>query len=92
MDILEACIVNLDVSYPFVCNNAAWTVGELALQSGGEFMRPYIPRIMNLLVMALQTSDFQGRLKVNVAVTIGRLALMNTIEVAEIVFNSVEVR
>ena len=34
------------VDYPLVCNNAAWTLGELAMQAGGDFLQPYLPHFM----------------------------------------------
>lgn len=76
--------VHLDVAHPLVCNNAAWTIGGIALQTGGQFMQPFIGRIMNPLISALQTHDVPDTLKVNIAVTIGRLGLVNTQEVAEV--------
>lgn len=48
--VLQHAIVSLDTDYPLVCNNAAWTIGELALQAGGEFLQPYIPRAMNSII------------------------------------------
>lgn len=83
-NLLELCVHNLDAQLaPFVCNNAAWTIGELALLVGGDFMRPFIGRVMSNLIVALQTVDYQDAFKVNIAVTIGRLGLVNTIEVAD---------
>ena len=82
--LLQFATINLDTDYPLVCNNAAWTIGELAMQSGGEFLQPFIPRLMNSLITALQTAHLEDNIKVNVAVTIGRLAMVDTLEVAEL--------
>lgn len=30
-ELMASCIANLDVAYPLVCNNAAWTIGELIM-------------------------------------------------------------
>jgi len=82
--LLQRSVQSLDTDYPLVCNNAAWTIGELALQVGGDFLVAYIPRTMNQLITALQTAHLQDHLKVNVAVTIGRLAMVDSLEVAEL--------
>jgi transportin-1 len=84
--VLELAVRNLDVDFPLVCNNAAWTVGELALQAKGDFMRPYVPRVMQALIVALQQPDgvLEDNLKINIAVTIGRLGIVNTAEVAQL--------
>jgi hypothetical protein len=82
-DILSISSNNLDSSYPLVCNNAAWTIGELALQVPPEMLFPFLPDIMNGLIFALQTSDLSDNLKVNIAISIGRLAMKCPFEVAE---------
>ena len=48
--LLQAAVTCLDTDYPLVCNNAAWMIGELVLQVGGEFIQPYIPALMNGLI------------------------------------------
>lgn len=53
--ILQRAIAGLHTDHPLVCNNAAWTIGELALQAGGEFLLPYVPRIMNSLITGTST-------------------------------------
>ncbi|KAJ1439687.1 armadillo-type protein [Ochromonadaceae sp. CCMP2298] len=82
--LLSLCISALDTDYPLVCNNAAWTIGELALQVGGAFLQDHVPRAMLCLITALQTAHLPDNLRVNVAVTIGRLAMVDTLEVAEL--------
>lgn len=55
--VLQCAIQSLDTDYPLVCNNAAWTIGELAMQAGGEFLQPYIPRAMNSLITGKHVVD-----------------------------------
>jgi hypothetical protein len=49
--ILQHATHNLDYTEPLVCNNAAWTLGELALHVSGEFLIPFIPRAMHSLIL-----------------------------------------
>lgn len=51
--LLQQSIPCLNTDYPLVCNNAAWTVGELALQVGGEFMQQYINQLMYGLITGM---------------------------------------
>jgi hypothetical protein len=83
-DLLQTAAINLDSSYPLVCNNAAWMIGELSIQVAPDVLHYFIPDIMNGLIFALQTSDLSDNLKVNIAITIGRLAIKCPFEVAEV--------
>jgi len=74
--IMDCALKNLEPEFPLVCNNAVWTVGELAVQVKGDFMSDYIDRLMFGLINIMQTRDLEDNLKVNVAVTIGRLAIV----------------
>jgi hypothetical protein len=80
ISLLEICILNLDVQYPLVCNNAAWTIGELLIalhaqveEASGmgasremlqRFVSRYVTRMMHQLIMALQSIDIADNLKV----------------------------
>mmetsp|Transcript_19376 Transcript_19376/g.20998 ORF Transcript_19376/g.20998 Transcript_19376/m.20998 type:complete len:1025 (+) Transcript_19376:149-3223(+) len=83
-ELLTLATNNLDSNYPLVCNNAAWTIGELSIHLPPQHLLPLLDDMMNGLVFALQTSDLADHLKVNIAVTIGRLAIKCPIEVAEL--------
>ena len=84
--IVHSALSNLSTTYPLVCNNAAWTIGELSLQVQGDFWVACISPLATALVLALQAMDFEQHLKVNIAVTIGRLAIAtsNTPDVAQL--------
>lgn len=74
---------NLNDEYPFVCNNAAWMLGELVMRLGDpKLLSPYIATILERLVFALHSHEIQDNLKINLAVAIGRLGSICTIEVA----------
>jgi len=74
--LVELILPNLDTDHPLVSNNAAWTLGELAMQTGGAFLEQYIPHLMHALISALQTPDMAEGLKGNIGVTLGRLGLV----------------
>ena len=68
-----------------VCNNASWTIGELALRMDGSDMAPYIPKIMQCLIAVVaQQARIPESLRQNIAITIGRLSLTNTDACAEL--------
>jgi len=73
--IVHSSLSNLSTACPLVCNNAAWTIGELSLQVQGDFWMAYISQLVTALILVLQSLDFEQHLKVNIAVTIGRLAI-----------------
>jgi hypothetical protein len=73
-----------------VCNNACWTVGELAMQVGGNALSPYIGRILQAHIYLLDYTTSSSsenyhasNLQQNLAITIGRLAITNTQQVTE---------
>jgi hypothetical protein len=80
--LMSISTMNLDTLYPLVCNNAAWTIGELSIQVSSEVIYPFLNDIMNGLIFALQTCDLTDNLKVNIAITIGRLAMKCPYEIA----------
>jgi transportin-1 len=61
-----------------VCNNAAWAVGEIALQFAGDSstLEPFVPVLMSRLVPILLNQKSPKSLTENAAVTIGRLGLV----------------
>lgn len=67
-----------------VCNNASWTIGELAIRMDGSDMAPFIPRVIkNLIFVVQKVTTIPDTLKQNVAITIGRLCVTNTDVCAE---------
>ena len=100
--LMEAVLLNIQDRepghwHPMVCNNASWTVGELAIKVGGEVMAPYVARLMQAFIQLLtHDKDSVGlggvpspsgavppTLLENIAVTVGRLGLTNTSQLAE---------
>ncbi|KAI8333104.1 armadillo-type protein [Chlamydoabsidia padenii] len=57
-----------------VCNNAMWSVGEIALR-WGDNIEPFIPRLMERLYPILQQVDLPDSLQENAMVTLGRLGI-----------------
>jgi transportin-1 len=69
-----------------VCNNASWTIGEIAIKIGGSAMAPYIPHIMLPLIQIFHATDLYDvptTLRENAAITVGRLGVTNTAQLAE---------
>lgn len=81
---LELIIKSLDTLFPMVTNNSSWGLGELALQVGSQHMSPYMPRLLHQLALLVREPHLPLSLKQNVAITLGRLALTNTHEVASV--------
>jgi transportin-1 len=67
-----------------VCNNAAWAVGEIALQYTPDAtpLEPFVSALIQRLVPILLNSKSPKSLSENAAVTIGRLGLVCPIRVA----------
>ena len=76
--VLEQIVVEPPADCVSVCNNAAWAVGEIALQYNGDTaaLEPYVPILMQRLVPILLDSKSAKSLSENAAVTIGRLGLI----------------
>eukprot|EP01038_Epipyxis_sp_PR26KG_P008586 gene8586-11601_t len=83
-NLIELSIIHLNPEYPLICNNVSWTIGELGMRVGGDFMRPYMNRLILGMIEASHIEDIQDTLKVNIGVTFGRLGVTNTAEVAEV--------
>ena len=86
---LPLCASNLNPAFSSVCNNASWSIGELAIKAGAAPLAPHIDHLMrNLIVLispppASQSSaaaaahkPVQASLLENAAITIGRLGLV----------------
>eukprot|EP00116_Pleurobrachia_bachei_P000976 sb/3461238/ len=72
---------NLQPCYISVCNNATWAIGEISIQLGAE-MKPYVPMILNQLIVIINRENTPKTLLENTAITIGRLGLVCPEEVA----------
>jgi transportin-1 len=83
--LIGACIDNFNPDAPLVANNAFWTVGELAVRIGGDPMGPFIPKIIHATVQLLHIPEHEIEqvLRQNIAITVGRLGVTNTAQVAE---------
>jgi hypothetical protein len=63
--LLRTCTSHLDESLPFVCNNAAWCIGELAMRLMSPVLfAPHINPILDRLVNGLQSHELSDNLKV----------------------------
>ncbi|CAF0945957.1 unnamed protein product, partial [Didymodactylos carnosus] len=72
---------NLDPHHVSVCNNAIWAIGEISLEIGQE-IQPYVPHILDQLIMIINRSNTPKTLLENTAITIGRLGLVCSQSVA----------
>ncbi|KAJ2778423.1 hypothetical protein GGI15_004181 [Coemansia interrupta] len=77
-DIMQQLIPQIDrnFSHIHVCNNAAWSAGEIALKAGDELMQPYVNPLLERLVPLLNNENTPTTLAENAAITIGRLGLV----------------
>lgn len=66
---------NLNPSHISVCNNAIWSIGEIAVQIGPE-IRPFIPIIIERLISIMNLTNTTKTLLENTGITIGRLGLV----------------
>lgn len=65
------CLLNLDTDYQEVCNNAVWTLGQIA-----AFSR-YLPndvQIIQKLIEIVRNEENTPKLHENVSITLGRIA------------------
>lgn len=76
--VIEQIVVEPSPECVSVCNNAAWSVGEIALQYQGDAspLEPFIPNLISRLVPILLNTKSPKSLTENAAVTIGRLGLV----------------
>ncbi|KAJ2790310.1 hypothetical protein H4R21_006540 [Coemansia helicoidea] len=75
---MQQLIPQIDRNYSHlnVCNNAAWSAGEIALQAGEEHMKAYVNPLLERLVPLLNNENTPLTLAENAAITIGRLGLV----------------
>ena len=69
-DVMSAIALNLDPAHTSVCNNAAWSAGEIALKVGAE-MKDFIPMLAKPLVEVMNRANVRTLLE-NTAITLGR--------------------
>ena len=76
--VIEQIIIEPSEDCVSVCNNAAWAVGEIALQYNGDTapLEPFVPVFIQRLVPILLNAKSPKSLSENAAVTIGRLGLV----------------
>ncbi|KAJ1937266.1 hypothetical protein EC988_007942, partial [Linderina pennispora] len=73
--IMQQLIPQIDRNFSHinVCNNAAWSAGEIALKAGSEIMATYVPELVPRLTLLLNNPATPGTLAENAAITLGRL-------------------
>ncbi len=71
---LPVAAMNLNPKFVAVCNNASWSIGELAVKTGAD-MKPFVPTLMQYLTAILMTDKMIPNLLENTAITIGRLGV-----------------
>eukprot|EP00761_Pharyngomonas_kirbyi_P013600 gb/GECH01013629.1/.p1 GENE.gb/GECH01013629.1/~~gb/GECH01013629.1/.p1 ORF type:complete len:894 (+),score=181.29 gb/GECH01013629.1/:1-2682(+) len=71
---------NLVPTFTPVCNNAVWSLGEIAVKLGEE-MKPFIPPILPRLVELMNSVQLNRNLLENTAITLGRLGWVCPAEV-----------
>ncbi|XP_013773250.1 transportin-1-like isoform X2 [Limulus polyphemus] len=72
---------NLNPEFISVCNNATWAIGEISVKLGSD-MKPYVPMVLNQLVVIINKPNTPKTLLENTAITIGRLGYVCPEEVA----------
>ncbi|CAJ0587206.1 unnamed protein product, partial [Mesorhabditis spiculigera] len=80
-DFITILSANLDSEQISVCNNAIWALGEIALKIGDQ-MKPYVPHYLANLVLVMNKPNVQRTLLENTAITLGRLGIHCSEEVA----------
>jgi hypothetical protein len=72
-----------DQQSSFVQNNACWFLGELAsVHNNREIIKPFLNQIAGKLSMLYQYQTLNKSLAINVAITFGRLGLVDAREVS----------
>ncbi|KAJ1735016.1 hypothetical protein LPJ61_000769 [Coemansia biformis] len=82
--IMQQLIPQIDRNFSHlnVCNNAAWSAGEIALKAGEEHMEGFVNPLLERLVPLLNNENTPLTLAENAAITIGRLGLVCPVVVA----------
>jgi len=73
--------IRVDGNSPSVCNNAAWAVGEIAVQLGPAF-QPYILPLLQRFITVMNADNPPGPVLENSAIAVGRLGLVCPDQVA----------
>lgn len=86
-DIIKDVFLNADPKNPnvsvSVANNAIWALGEISIRKS-ETVKPFIPEIVSKIVEVLMRNQLSQRhLLENIAVCIGRLALISPNDVVQ---------
>lgn len=81
-DFLPILGQNLNPELISVCNNATWAIGEISIKLEGDEMRPYIPLVLNQLMIIINKTNAPKTLLENTAITIGRLGYVCPHDVA----------
>ena len=76
-DFLPVLIENLDPKLSMVCNNVAWSIGEIAMQVG-DALAPYLEDILGRLIAIMNRPRTSRSLLENTAIALGRIGLQNT--------------
>ncbi|KAK7866834.1 hypothetical protein R5R35_006012 [Gryllus longicercus] len=80
-DFLPILGQNLNPEFISVCNNATWAIGEISVKLGPD-TRPYIPLVLNQLIVIINKPNTPKTLLENTAITIGRLGYVCPHDVA----------
>ena len=73
---------NLYTEHISVCNNATWAAGEISVKLGAE-MKPYVPILLQPLIMIINRPNTPKTLLENTAITIGRMGYVCPNEVTQ---------
>lgn len=71
-EMIPVLIESIDPDVPTVCNNASWSIGEIAVRIGAD-MEPYVEPCLMRLVGMINRPKLPRNLVENCAITIGRL-------------------
>lgn len=74
---------NLDTQYTPVCNNAMWSLGEIALQLGAG-MQASVKNFLPPLIDIINKPDLPKTLLENTGITFGRLGFASPAEIAQV--------
>ena len=76
--LIPLLIENINPYYVAQCNNAAWSIGEIAMKAGAD-MEPFVAatmeRIVPMLVEGAHSGRYHRSLLENGAITLGRLGV-----------------
>ena len=73
-DLIGVLLSNVNPTYPGVCNNATWALGDIAVQIGPE-MKPFINPALERFLGVYQHPNAQPILLAHTSVSLGKLCL-----------------